>query len=91
MLDLWREHRPDLLWAATAWFLDDLAQSTRTHGVRILYKVRDIPLPPLDCPAASVRADLLSGRREIPLDAISPDSTLATHGSTDEAPHGRGS
>jgi hypothetical protein len=59
MIDLWRDHRPELLWAATARFLDDLAQSARSHGVRVLYAVRDIPLPPADCPAASARADLL--------------------------------
>jgi len=55
MIDLWRDHRPDLLWAATARFLDDLAQSARSHGVRVLYAVRDIPLPPADCAAASAR------------------------------------
>jgi hypothetical protein len=60
MIDLWRDHRPELLWAATARFLDDLAQSARTHGVRVLYAIRDIPLPPVDCPATSARADLLS-------------------------------
>jgi hypothetical protein len=36
-----------------------MAQSTRTHGVRLLYAVRDIPLPPPDCPATSARAELL--------------------------------
>jgi hypothetical protein len=40
--------------------LDDLAQSARSHGVRVLYAVRDIPLPPADCPAASARADLVA-------------------------------
>src|SRR5262245_47653498 len=59
MIHLWRDHRPELLWAATARFLDDLAQSARTHGVRVLYAIRDIPLPPRDCPATSARADLL--------------------------------
>jgi hypothetical protein len=59
MIHLWRDHRPDLLWAATARFLDDMAQSTRTHGVRLLYAIRDIPLPPPDCPAVSARTDLL--------------------------------
>ncbi len=59
MIHLWRDHRPELLWAATARFLDDLAQSARTHGVRVLYAIRDIPLPPADCPATSARADLL--------------------------------
>ena len=59
MLNLWRDHRPELLWAATARFLDDMAQSTRTHGVRLLYAIRDIPLPPPDCPATSARASLL--------------------------------
>jgi hypothetical protein len=59
MIDLWRDHRPQLLWAATARFLDDLAQSARSHGVRLLYAVRDIPLPPAGCAAASARADLL--------------------------------
>jgi hypothetical protein len=59
MIHLWRDHRPELLWAATARFLDDMAESARVHGVRILYAIRDIPLPPLDCPATSARADLL--------------------------------
>jgi hypothetical protein len=59
MIDLWRYHRPDLLWAATARFFDDLAQSARSHGVRVLHAVRAIPLPPADCAAASARADLL--------------------------------
>jgi hypothetical protein len=59
MTDLWRDHRPQLVWAATARFLNDLGQSARSHGVRILYAIRDIPLPPGDCPAASARADLL--------------------------------
>ena len=59
MIDLWRDHRPELLWAATARFLDDLGQSARTHGVRVVYAIRDIPLPPPDCPATSARADLL--------------------------------
>jgi hypothetical protein len=59
MIHLWRDHRPEPLWAATARFLDDMAQSTRTHGVRLLYAIRDIPLPPPDCPAVSARADLL--------------------------------
>jgi hypothetical protein len=59
MIHLWRDHRPELLWAATAQFLDDMAQSTQTHGVRLFYAVRDIPLPPPDCPATSARASLL--------------------------------
>jgi hypothetical protein len=59
MIHLWRDHHPELLWAATARFLDDMAQSTRTHGVRLLYAIRDIPLPPADCPATSARANLL--------------------------------
>src|SRR6516225_5421203 len=59
MLHLWRDHRPELLWAATTRFLDDMGQSARTHGVRLLYAIRDIPLPPPDCPATSTRADLL--------------------------------
>lgn len=59
MIHLWRDHRPELLWAATARFLSDMAESARVHGVRILYAIRDIPLPPLDCPATSARADLL--------------------------------
>jgi hypothetical protein len=59
MIHLWRDHRPELLWAATARFLDDLAQSARTHGVRVLYAIRDIPLPFADCPATSARADLI--------------------------------
>ena len=60
MIHLWRDHRPDLLWAATARFLDDLADSTRTHRIRIVYAIRDIPLLPRNCPATSARADLLS-------------------------------
>jgi hypothetical protein len=59
MIHLWRDHRPELLWAATARFLDDMAHSTRTHGVRLFYAIRDIPLPPPDCPAISARADLI--------------------------------
>jgi hypothetical protein len=59
MINLWRDHRPELLWAATARFLDDMAQSARIHGVRLLYAIRDIPLPARDCPATSARADLL--------------------------------
>lgn len=60
MSHLWRDHRPELLWAATARFLDDMAQSARSHGVRVLYAIRDIPLSPVDCPqATAVRADLL--------------------------------
>src|ERR1700746_2266757 len=59
MLHLWRDHAPELLRAATARFLDDMAQSTRTHGVRLLYAIRDIPLLPPDCPATSARANLL--------------------------------
>ena len=59
MIHLWRDHRPELLWAATARFLDDMAQSTQTHGVRLFYAIRDIPLPPPDCPATSARASLL--------------------------------
>src|SRR5262249_30264071 len=59
MIHLWRDHRPELLWAATARFLDDMAQSTRAHDVRLLYAIRDIPLSPPDCPATSARAGLL--------------------------------
>jgi hypothetical protein len=59
MIHLWRDHRPELLWAATARFLDDMAQSTRTHGVRLLYAIRDIPLPPPNCPVVSTQASLL--------------------------------
>jgi hypothetical protein len=59
MINLWRHHRPELLWAATARFLDDIAQSARIHGVRLLYAIRDIPLPPVDCPATSARAELV--------------------------------
>jgi hypothetical protein len=36
-----------------------MAQSTQTHGVRLFYAIRDIPLPPPDCPATSARASLL--------------------------------
>src|SRR5260370_37480508 len=59
MVDVGRDHRPELLWAATARFLDDMAQSTQTHGVRLFYAVRDIPLPPPNCPATFARASLL--------------------------------
>ena len=60
LISLWRDHRPELLWAATARFLDDLAESARVHSVRLLYAIRDIPLSPADCPqATSARANLL--------------------------------
>jgi hypothetical protein len=60
MISLWRNHHPELLWAATARFLDDLAESARVHSVRLLYAIRDIPLSPADCPqATSARANLL--------------------------------
>src|SRR5262249_23151703 len=58
MIHLWRDHRPELLWAATARFLDDMAQSTRTQGVGPLYAFRDIPRPPPVCPAPPARAAL---------------------------------
>jgi len=58
---LWRDHRPARAWAATMQFLDDFAASTRSHGVQVLYAVRDIPVSPLDCPLADGRrAELLS-------------------------------
>lgn len=60
LISLWRDHRPELLWAATARFLDDLTESARVHSVRLLYAIRDIPLSPADCPqATSARANLL--------------------------------
>jgi hypothetical protein len=60
MLYLWRDHHPELLWAATARFLDDFAESVRVHGVRVFYAIRGIPLSSLDCSeATSMRADLL--------------------------------
>jgi hypothetical protein len=60
MIHLWRDHHPELLWAATARFLDDFAESARSHGVRVFYAIRDIPLPPADCTLpTAVRADLL--------------------------------
>jgi hypothetical protein len=60
MIYLWRDNRPEFLWAATARFLDDLAESTRIHGVRVFYAIRDIPLSPANCPLPTdMRADLL--------------------------------
>jgi hypothetical protein len=57
---LWREHRPAREWAAATRFLDDFAASTAAHGVRVLYAVRDIPLPPEGCPAVDgQRAQLI--------------------------------
>jgi len=59
--------------------LDDLAQSARSHGVRVLYAVRDIPLPPADCAAASARADLLVHmRREFTSRASAPFAARST-------------
>src|SRR5262249_4065375 len=71
MIQLWRDHRPELLWAATARFLDDMAQSTRTHGVRVLYPVRATPPSPRVCPAPPAGAALFLPRdREFPAGGI---------------------
>jgi len=60
-IDLWLGHRPESDWAATTQFLDEFSESTRAHGVKVLYAVRDIPLPPVGCPAADARrAELTS-------------------------------
>jgi hypothetical protein len=60
-IGLWRDHQPARAWAATAQFLDDFAASTKSHGVRVLYAVREIPLSPLGCPSADRRrSELLS-------------------------------
>jgi hypothetical protein len=58
---LWLHHQPALQWAATTQFLQDFAESTRAHGVEVLYAVRDIPLPAQDCPSVDQhRAELVS-------------------------------
>jgi hypothetical protein len=58
---LWRNHQPALEWDATTQFLQDFSESTKAHGVRVLYAVRDIPLSPRDCPPAEQhRAGLMS-------------------------------
>jgi hypothetical protein len=54
-IGLWMEHQPAREWAATAQFLDELSQSTAAHGVTVLYAVRDIPLPPSNCPSVDTR------------------------------------
>jgi hypothetical protein len=54
-IGLWRDHQPERVWRATARYLDDFADSTRQHGVSLIYAVRDIPLPPGNCPAVTVR------------------------------------
>ncbi len=60
-LALWLDHQPALEWAATTQFLQDFSESTRAHGVEVFYAVRDIPLPPQDCPSAKERrATLMS-------------------------------
>ena len=58
---LWLNHQPAPEWAATTRFLQDFSESTKAHGVEVLYAVRDIPLPPQDCPSAERhRAELMS-------------------------------
>jgi hypothetical protein len=60
-IELWRDHRPEGDWAATTQFLDEFSESTRAHGVKVFYAVRDIPLPPVGCPSADARrAELTS-------------------------------
>jgi hypothetical protein len=60
-IELWRDHRPARAWASTRQFLDDFAAGTSAHGVRVLYAIRDIPLPPAGCETAGrQRADLMS-------------------------------
>ena len=58
---LWLDHQPAPEWAATTQFLQDFAESTKVHAVQVLYAVRDIPLPPRDCPLVEQRrAELIS-------------------------------
>jgi len=60
-VEFWLHHRPERDWAATAQFLEDFSQSTRAHGVQVLYAVRDIPLPPVGCHTVdALRAELVS-------------------------------
>ncbi len=60
-LALWRDHRPDQDWKLVTHFLDDFAQSTKAHGVAMLYAVREIPLTPAGCaPGETQRAELVS-------------------------------
>jgi hypothetical protein len=58
---LWLAHQPAPEWAATTQFLQDFSESAKLHGVKVLYAVRDIPLPPQDCPSAQQRrAELMA-------------------------------
>ena len=60
-VELWLHHRPERDWAATAQFLHDFSQSTRTHGVQALYAMRDIPFPSVPCASVDARrAELIS-------------------------------
>src|SRR5216684_1638845 len=60
-IELWLGHRPEGEWAATVQFLDDFSDSTRAHGVKVVYAVRDIPLPPVGCSSADARrSELIS-------------------------------
>jgi len=60
-LPLWLDHKPAPVWSATAKFLDEFADSTRAHGVAVIYAIRDIPLTPAECgPAAESRAQLIA-------------------------------
>jgi hypothetical protein len=60
-LALWRDHQPPLYWQATAHFLDEFANGTSSHAIRVLYAIRDIALPPRDCAAAERdRAELVA-------------------------------
>jgi len=60
-LALWRDHRPERDWKPIMRFLDDFAQNTEAHRVRVLYAIRDLPLTPRDCASgAARRAELVS-------------------------------
>jgi hypothetical protein len=60
-LALWRDHRPERDWKPIMRFLDDFAQSTEAHRVRVLYAIRDLPLTPRDCASGEARrAELVS-------------------------------
>jgi hypothetical protein len=60
LVAFWRDHRPAARWTAAARFLDDFGRSARTHGVRLFYAMRDIPLAPAGCAEmAAARARLV--------------------------------
>jgi hypothetical protein len=58
-LALWRDHRPERDWKPLMFFLDDFAQSTEAHRVRVLYAIRDLPLTPRDCTSGESRREEL--------------------------------